>query len=595
MAKNKPAWTTVTVKPLTGAMDTRDNVADVSPGVWRYLQNMRLQDGTKLICREGFTKAFDGTLPYINQDLHDQGFVGQPNPIPEYITMLFSGTFNSGARCLYAGTQNRVYILNETNGSWTPLIVNTAPEPGGIAQTRFKAAELEQVVVFTDNVNPVQSTVVGSTAAGPIPDLTTIQVSAAAVAVEFSGFMLLMNVVEGGVRNSSRIFWSDYQKPTSFIRATGSLSSYLYLDYGAEILAAIPMAGGLYIFTTEAIWSCFPTGDSNVFSFTPVYRDPVNQSKCLLYPNTLIATGTSVWYASQESIYYYDPYIPEPVRQEWLFRAASIMYSGNTGLDPTCYQSAVAGYIPEERELYFSWPQLATDAQGGCVNTKSLVVNIEYQSASIIDHGFSVFGSYRPSIADTAQCKGTSLLFLGASCQDLCLKNVGVNFYREICTNSGQGAGTVSGGSYLPFQGTYIQVGYYRIGRMLLPLSNFDRDKRIRNLLLEMHPVAQDVPCIMQFRVGSSFSEADPNLPDGLCTVPWHKMTPLAMKCLDTQKASDYVKNNVRRNDGFEWNFLESGRFVYIEFRIANPDGSPAIGGACDFSRLEASVQMATA
>jgi hypothetical protein len=96
----------------------------------------------------------------------------------------------------------------------------------------------------------------------------------------------------------------------------------------------------------------------------------------------------------------------------------------------------------------------------------------------------------------------------------------------------------------------------------------------------------------MRVRIGNSFSEADPNLPDNLCTVLWHRLKDVPMKCLDTMTAAQYVAKNVRRNDGFEWHFLLAGRFLYVEFTVANADGSPALGGDIDFSRFEIEVQL---
>jgi hypothetical protein len=130
--------------------------------------------------------------------------------------------------------------------------------------------------------------------------------------------------------------------------------------------------------------------------------------------------------------------------------------------------------------------------------------------------------------------------------------------------------------------------------RALLPFENFDRDKWVRRLLLECHPNPNTPQCVMRLRVGNSFSETDPNKPDGLCSVLWHQMKDLPLKCLDTMTGPQYVAANLRRDSGTEWNFLQAGRFVYVEFTVANPDDSPAIGGDCCFTRMELKVQVQT-
>lgn len=600
-SKSREAWTTVTVKPLGGTLDTRSDTEDIQPGAWRMLLNMRLKDGTKLVCREGFEKLFSSQTPYVNADLHDQGSVVFPAPKPEYPTMVFEAAKNDGSRYLYVASQSRIWWLNVTTGLWT--LISSAgggTYNPGLSQTRYKAAELQEVVVFVNNVDAPLWTAVSTGGVSQIADLGPLNITTAGVVAQFSGFMMLMDVVEDGVRQSSRIWWSDFNNPTAFNPGatnpgpppTLSLSNFQDLDYGDQILAAVPMAGALYIFTTSAIWRCSPTGGADVFAFAKVYSDPQTQSKCLVYPNTLVSTGTAVWYASHEAVYYFDPFIPEPERQEWLFRGGSIMFSDSSALDPTCCQSPVACANTEEKEIYISWPELSANPNGQCVNSKTLVFNYQYQSCSIYDHGFSAIGNFRPSQADSAQCRGATQLLVAASVIDRSLKNVGVNFSREMLVNTG--TGTVVHGAYVPFTGQYQDTGYYRIMRTLLPLVNFDREKKIRSVLMEAIPTVQVNPCVLRFRLGNTFSECDPNLPDGKCSVLWHQLKDLPLICLDTMTASQYVSANIRRDSGFEWWFLYSGRFLYAEWTISNSDGSPAVGGDCLFSRFEMDVQLQT-
>lgn len=599
MPKPRQAFQTVTVKPLGGGMDTRSLPSDVALGVWRFKSNYRLRDGEKLCNREGFEKAFADQTPYANPDLHDQGYVAHPNPTREYITLLFESTLNNGDRILYAGTQSRLYWLDEDTGLWTMIKDGQGGTPAvGLPQTRWKAAELQEKIVFVNNIDRPLYTAVGSNTAGQIPDLNALGVTTAGVVTEFSGFMLVMDVVEDGARQSSRIWWSDFNRPLDFnpgaVNPDGeaSLSNFQDLDYGDQILAAAQMAGALYIFTTSAIWRCVPTGDISVFSFTRVYFN-AEQSKCLVYPNTLVATGTAVWYCSIEGIYYYDPYVPEPERPEWLYRGSSIMFDATTGLTPACCQSPVACIKPNEKEIYISWPEPNPYVTLACVNSKTLIFNYDYKSPDIYDHGFSAFANYRPSQPDSANCKTAAQLFLGASTTDKCLKNIGVNFSRELLVNT-DGVGRVVTGVFVPFTGQYVATGYYRILRMLLPLVNYDRDKTVKKILVETHPGVQSNPCVLRGRIGNTFSESDPNLPDEKCSVLWHRLKDLTLKCLDSRTASQYVAANLRRNEGLEWNFIYSGRFIYIEMTVSNADGSPAIGADCSFSRLEIQTQLRT-
>lgn len=593
--KPNEAFTTVTIKPLSGILDTRSEPEDVPVGAWRWKQNFMLSSGTKLCTRPGFERLFAGSSPYTNFDLHDQGAADLPAPPKEFITLLFEASLNNGQRFLYAGTQSRLYYLDETAGLWNKIGSGFGGQiVSGLAQTRFKAAELSEVILFTNNVDNVLSATVGNPAnVQAINALGALNLTAAGVVTEFAGFILLMDVVEDGGRLSSRIWWSDFQKPLVWGIATGSLSNFQDLDYGDQILAAIPMAGALYIFTSKSIWRCTPTGDGNVFSFQRVYNEPLNQAKCLLYPNTLVSTGTACWYASQEAIYYFDPYVPEPVREEWLYRGGAIMFSDQSALDPSCCQSPVAQVKPEDQEIWVSWPEIGTDQNRECINTKSLVFNYKYQSPDIVDFGFSAFANYRPSQVDSAVCRNASQLFVAASCQDLALKQIGTIFARETLTNPA-GTGTVVAGKFVPYTGTYDYVGYYRILRALLPMLNFDRDKLVRQILLEPHPTPETNQNVVKLRVGNTFSESDPNLPNGKCSVLWHDMPDKPLVCLDDRTAAQYISANLVRNSGMEWQMLIRGRFLYVEFVIADKSGAPSIGGNCCFSRMEVETQLQT-
>jgi hypothetical protein len=601
-SKPKPSWTTVTVRPLSGILDTRTQPEEVAIGAWRWKQGFRLTSGTRLCRREGFEKAFNSSTGYVNGDLHDQSYVagGQVTAVtPEHITLEFDAVDNTGEHWLYAGSLNRLWLYNQSAGTWSNILSANFGTETGISQIRYKAAELSQVVVFTNNLATPVYTNVGNAAPGAvstIPELANLQVNAAGVVVQFQGFLLLMDVVENGTRTSSRILWSDYQGPLHWtpgavFNNVTSLANFQDLDYGAQILAAIEVAGSLWIYTTESIWRCTPTGDTSVFSFQKVYTDPKNHSKCLVYPNTLVSVGTQMYYASQESIYYFDPFVPEPVREEWIYRGAAIMYSDQYAIDPNFCQSPVAQVVPEETEIYFSWPEATQNSIGVC--TKTVVINYQYSSVDIVDHGFSALANFRPAPPAGPGCNNATQFFLGASCADLCLKNIGVSFSREICTNPG-GVGVINNGVYVPSPGVYQLTGYYSILRSLLPFQNFDRDKWVRQLLLECHPDPTVPTCVMRLRMGNSFSESDPNQPDGRCSVLWHQQKDIPLVCQDTETNVQYVAQNIRRDSGIEWNFLVAGRFLYCEFTIANSDSSPAIGGSCCFSRMELSTQLQT-
>lgn len=601
--KPREVWSTISIRPFSGVLDTRSETEDVPLGAFRWKQNFILTGGRKLCCRPGHDKLFANASPYVNQDFHDQS---DNNGIvqPDYITMLFKAALNSGERFFYAGTQSRIAFLNEATGLWTTV----ARGMGGAAQTpipatRFRASELQEQILFTNNVDPPLISAVGSGSTGPIADLVTLNVTKAAITIQYAGFLFLMDVFQDGVRQSSRVRWSDLDLPQKWIAApavASSLAGFQDLDYGSQILGATIMANSLYIFTTQAIWVCFPSsaslssGAPATFGFTRIYSEPKNGAKCLAYPNTLVSTGNEVWYASTDGLYKFTPFIPEPVREEWLYVGTSLIFNDAlSALNPACCQAPVAEIYPNQQEIYISWPEVSANANGTCINSKTIVFNYVYRSIDIVDFGYSAFCNEIPNQGDLEACPPNAV-FIGASCQDKCLKQIGTVYSRNVCTNAATGQGTIVGGVFTPFVGQYSYGGYFRILRFLFPLQNFDREKFIRHFLLETDATDQAEPCVIRVRLGTTYSASDPNLPDGKCSVIWHRLIDRPLVCLDRLTASQYAAANIKRNSATEWNYLVSGRFLYCEIVIANKDGSPAIGGDACFERAEFDVRVAT-
>lgn len=609
MASSKPVWQTVSIKPFTGIFDSRSDTADVALGSFRWKQNFQLTGGDKLATRAGHDKLLASATPYVNQDWHDKsdnnGIVASQPP-----TLLFPSEDNFGNRLLYAATQERIAFLNESTGLWTTVARGMGGAlQTGLPATRFRAAELQDQILFTNNVDQPVLSAIGSDSSGPIGDLGTLNVTAGAITIQFAGFLFLMDVFQDGIRQSARVRWSDLDSPSTWLPAptpnpitlATSLAGFQDLDYGSQILGAAIMANSLYIFTTTAIWVCFPSGanlgatvNPATFGFTRIYSEQKNGAKCIRYPNTLVSEGNEVYYGASDGIYRFDPYIPEPVREEWLYKATSVAYNDNlNALDPTCCQSPCAEIFPDDEEVFFSFPESTAQPAGSCLNTKTIVFNYHYHSVDIVDTGFSAFCNYEPAQSDPESCPPSSL-FIGASMADYCLKQIGGIFSRNVCTNALTATGNISGGVFTPFSGQYTYVGYYRILRFLLPLQNLDREKWIRHLLIESTAQPQATPCIVQCRIGTSYSQSDPNLPDGLCSIIWSKLPDLPLKCAASMTGSQYAKANLMPNKAaLEWNTLRRGRFIFVEFRVANADGSPAIGGNAIFPRCETQIRLA--
>jgi hypothetical protein len=581
-------WQTVSLVPLNGPLDTRSRPADIPPGAFRWKLNLAVTTDGKLCRRTGFRRFYSdylydsgdnlgGTL-YHNHDFHSQGATREP------ITFQFESSSNDGTRRFYIGTESGVWLLDPATGEYGTAIITSAA-----TGTRWRAAELQDVILFTNNSDPVQSVNSDGTGLGNVPTLGTI--TAAAIVIQYNGFMLLMNVMDGGTRQGSRIRWSDLNQPLNYTVADLSLAGVQDLDYGDDILAAAPLLGGLYIFTRRSIWRMTVSGDTSAGSslaFTKVYSEPKNQTGCIAYANTLVSTGTDLYYMGRDGIYHYNPYIPFPEREDWLHRADGLIFNtGQYQLDSDYCLSPVAEYRPSERELWFSWPDQTS--QG--INNWSLVAQIEQKTADVVDHGFISFCNFRRTPVSAQQCNEVQD-FLGVSGTDWAIKSIGTVYSRELypVTLDEDGLPTPD----IAADEDIIRVGYNSILRGMIPLGLTDREKTLRNVLIDADSSEQDVPCAVRMRIGRARSLVDPNSTGTVSAPLWNVLkdtqTGLLYKVLGWQSAMripEMQTKNIRPHVDLDWNTLWTARFIYYEITILNQDGTAAIGGETYFQRID--------
>lgn len=576
----KSPWSNIAIHPLVGPLDTRSRPADLIPGAFRWKLNFAANSEGKLCRRTGHQRFAsdalfdDNGLPlsdplhgsgshYHNHDHHHQGATREP------ITFLYESTASDGTRRLFDGTQSRVSVLNFDDGSWFDVITGK-----GATGSKWHADELQNVITFVNNVDaPLYvdvSTPYTPTAATTIPSLNTIQMERARVAVEFQGFMLLMNVREQGTDYTSRIRWSDLNLPLEYAEGNDSLAGFQDLDYGDEILNAKPIGNYLYVYTRRAIWKIGISGnEDSVFSFAKVYYEPDNQAGCLAYADTLISTGAEHWYMAQDGIYNFNPYIAAPARQDWLYLATGVIYkTASTRLDTNFCPSPVGEYLPNERELWFSWPTVGVDG----INNITLVAQIEQKTADVVDTGYTALSNFRRTPANANECNEVQDL-LGASNVDWCIKSIGNVYFREYAFTQPDLTEDI------PDEATYYNVGYNSMLRGLIPTGLFDCSKTVRSVSVEHDTAAQDTPCAVKVRIGQSRVLVDPNDAGDICVPSWHELPTKLLQCPDMAKLSELKKKNQVPNLAMEFQTYDSGRFLYYEITIQNADGTAAIGG----------------
>lgn len=585
-------WQTISLKPLTGALNNRARPSDLAPGEFRWKLNLAINSTGRLSRRDGFQRfGLSSESAFVNQDHHHRGRVRHP------ITYAFESTSSDGTRQLFDATDHEVSVLDMDAGLWLDL----ATGMGGGNGARWKAAELQDVVIWTNNVDTVRSHSLGTTEFDPIADLTALNVTKAKIAIQFGGFILLLNIEQDGKRHSSRVMWSDINRPLAYAPGelytppggaeTESLAGFQDLDYGDDIIAAAQLGGNLMIYTKRSIWRCYVSAQTvdAVFGFQKVYSEPENQKGCIVYPNTLVNLGDMHVYASRDDFYVFSPYYTKPKNLEeweWLHNATGLIFDNlqhpTYALDPDYCESPIAKFVPVRNEIWISWPSVG--AAG--INNHTLVANTVYRTADYVDHGFTMFVNDRQTPEGSA-CNETQV-FIGASSEDYSLKAIGnAVFKREL---------HVLDNYYAPndisLSGvTYYDEGYNSIISGLLPLGFPDSDKIAKQVLLEHDTVDQDEPCLIKLKIGNSYNVADTMDGDTACSPQWRALSTKQLKCPGSARVSELAAKNQRPNLGLEWQFLYRGRYLYFELSVFGKTG-PAVGGDSAWSKIDVQAMV---
>ncbi len=580
MAKKQNEWLTVALTPLTGPLDARQRPSEQPDAGLKWKQNFCVNENGRLTRRLGFSRlfpTFQSGGKYTNFDFHQR-----PSSTRLPITNEWQITKNDGSRQLFAADYGSIYILNETTGEWV-----TIASGFGQPTTYWSQAILQNVVLFTNNFDNVQSFTLGGSSVSPVGDLNgVLGVSKAAVVVQFQGIMLVMNVVQDGVRQAQRIIWSDLNDATSFNPATGgSIAGFQDLNDGEEILAAKYLQGNLVIYTNQSIWtgviSINPTTNT-IFAFNQIYSDPENFKGCLAYPSSLVSTGTAHYWMGSDSYYTYNPYLIAPENPEWLRQASGLIYSTqSTKIDFTQCLNPCSVYRPLTDEIWVSW-QSQNAAYGEGVNDVTMVLSTKWLTAYYFDDGFTSLTNYQP-MTDSGQppCNVQEVM-IGASGRDYSLKQIGEAdvFYREFVTDAS--GSPVTDNITSP---VYKQVGYTSILRGVIPDGQPDLQKLMDRIILGHYTAPQAVPCIASLRIGISFHLVDPN--QATTDIVWHGPFVIPLKNNETLTPAQMQAQNLVPSLDSRWNLYEMGIFLYFEITVTNPDGSPAIGGNTSWHKLD--------
>lgn len=415
---------TIDFKPGRMTMDARSNPGDLDLKEFRYVLNWRLKTKERLCRSPGFDKAFT-TEDYNNQDLRDQllSLTGMEEREP--ITFLFEAISTRKTTKLIAGTSRVLFALNSGIGNYKVI-----SDQYGTASTRWRAAQLEDIVLFSNNLDALVYwhfdqgiTEAGNQSVAPVPQLVDLEITRAGVVIEWKGHIFLMNVTVSGQVRGHTIYWCNYNNPLDWLPSDASTAGNVDLDSDETILGALELGNRLLVYTNKNIWEGLATGDEEAFTFAKRYATD-NRENCLFYPRTLISKGDQHVFAGKDGIYVYSLFMDKPNRTEWIHKASSIMFDS---INETLCETHVAAFDSIRKELIFSYATGDNE-----IPNKSLILNAEYPFASEYDHGFSAMCMFTS--------KGTEILirdFLREQCicQD---EDLGFTEEGGFCAGEGE-------------------------------------------------------------------------------------------------------------------------------------------------------------
>lgn len=412
-------------RPLAGLLDNRSDPDNMAPYSFRRRLNFWSTDINQCGRMPGFEKLFSSE-DYNNADLHDQlislqqyyadnpeddtnsnDVLSWPNVACEGplqtrqtgrqpITYLQKVVSSFGSRALLAGTESRLYQYNNSTANWKILAdgFGTGLSDGTMPSVRFKSAQLNDAVILTNDYDVPFYWLFGQghhgceiTSTQSLPDLSLIGLNRAKHVWVFRNVVIFGNVEMDGQRYAGRIVWGDYNNLNFDPANTGSIAGFADLDTGEEILGGAEINNEFLIYTNRGIWMLQATGTDTVWQLIKRYSPKAEGEGCLFYPNTLVSTGGTHYYAGSDGIYGYNLYTPEPERIEWIHAGTAVMFNE---ICSSCCESHVAEYDPIRSHIILSYATTPIHKSP----TTTIIINLERKFVSYMDEGFSAFLNY---------------------------------------------------------------------------------------------------------------------------------------------------------------------------------------------------------
>ncbi len=356
----------------------------------------------------------------------------------EAVTMLNEVVIASG-RKLIAATMSRVYELNQSAGNWR-VIADGLGNSGyttdqcSCNSVRGMSATLGSYLLYTNNFDAPSSYVVGQDIEGcslqglqPITDLLALGITKAGGVVTWKGFTLFYDITEDGERMGGTVIWGDLDSAESFIESDTSFAGRATVAIGETILNAAPLGNWLILYTDKSIIRVTLVGGDDVFNFEVIYKG----GNALKYKFSLINAGDLHLYLGESDVYAFTQFDTRPINIAWITEAAGFIFNGieeddavYSPINKEACDLVTGGWSDEKREAWLSWP-----TGDSICPTVTLRMNLKYNTADFVDHGFTAFLTFRPDnrptvgqwIEDLGICPRGSKVAAGPKEGDVCV------------------------------------------------------------------------------------------------------------------------------------------------------------------------------
>jgi hypothetical protein len=561
----------------------------------------------------------------------------------EAVTLLDQIVTSTG-RKLIAGTMSRVYELNQSTGNWRILADGLGNsgytvEQCGCNARRAISDTMGGYLLYTNGFDYPMIYFAGDAAVTcdlnamqPITDMIALGISSAGGVVCWKGFAIFYDITEAGERKGGEVIWSDIDEPYSIIESDTSFAGRATVAVGETILNAAELGNALLLYTEKSIIRATLVGGEDVFHFETIYVG----GNAMKYKYSLIAAGDSHLYAGGSDVFRITKFDTRPIAVPWISKAAGMIYNGIVEDDATylaineeACDLVTGGYHEDTQEAWLSWPT----GDETCPSV-TLRMNLKYNCADIVDHGFTAFLTFhrddRPTVGqwieDMGICqRGTQVVSSpkeGGICENgaevenpplyirnpeedpdlpvhedsLCARLDGQSMsdFCEDCkaptifiTASAEdfclkqqedaycyremvGGGLSDYDAYACGGEYYIHEGYDTVMQQGAEFYRSYDEKMIKRIIVEAEPAVQAIPSDIEADIGYG--------PSPSC-MRFVAATPLPFDCQTAKSTAQHQADGTRNADPIEFPVWRRGVYLAARIRIGGIGGAGKLTG----------------